>query len=415
MKIIVLTQYYPPEAGAPQNRLSSMAAAFNEMGAEVTVLTAMPNYPEMVVHEGYRRKFHVREELDGITVHRSWIHASRGRSLFARLMNYFSFVFTSLVTGLFVLRRSDVLLVESPPLFLGISAMLLARVKRANLVFNVSDLWPESAVQLGLVKNRVMIGLSTWLEMRCYRRAALITGQTQGIVQNIQLRCPDRKVLWVPNGMDVRAVELAGRSLAPAAIRMRHGLAGGDMVVAYAGILGHAQGLEVVLQAARLLKDRPDIAFIIVGDGPEKRKLLEMKEAMGLAQVRFLGRMPRQELLELYRTVDVVVVPLRRNDLFKGAIPSKIVEALAMEKPVLLGVEGEACALFIDDARAGLAFTPEDPASLADAVLHYYGDRTLLRVHGASGARYVRERFDRAKINAGLFKELQQIGGGRAV
>ncbi|MCB0782498.1 MAG: hypothetical protein KDC03_23665, partial [Flavobacteriales bacterium] len=139
MRVIFLTQYFPPETGAPQNRLRATASALMQRGAKVTVLTAMPNYPEMRIHAAYRGKWHVREQMDGMTVHRVWLFTSPGSGIVRRLLNYFSFVFTSLVSGLIRLRRSDVLFVESPPLFLGITAMVLARAKGARLVFNVSD------------------------------------------------------------------------------------------------------------------------------------------------------------------------------------------------------------------------------------------------------------------------------------
>lgn len=404
MKVIFLTQYFPPEIGAPQNRISATARALQAHGADVTVLTAMPNYPEMRVHAGYRGKWTVREEVEGLRVIRAWLLVSAKRTIFWRLCNYFSFVFSALIVGLFNLRRSDVLFVESPPLFLGITAMLLARAKRAKLVFNVSDLWPESAVQLGLVTNRTLIGLSTGLEMRCYRKAALITGQTQGIVANIQRRCPDKRVFWLPNGVDFDAIAIAGEHPSSGS-----GRPSGMLTLAYAGILGHAQGLEVVLHAAQRLKERSDIQFLLIGEGPEKKMLEELGARLELGNVHFVGRMPRAELLELLRSVDGVVVPLRKNDLFKGAIPSKIFEALALAKPLLLGVEGEAKELFIDQGKAGFAFLPEDPDSLVDAVLRLASDRDVARAMGESGARYVRAHFDRQRINARFWDELRRI------
>ncbi len=408
MKIVVLTQYFPPETGAPQNRLFATASALQRRGSAVTILTAMPNYPDMRIQGPYRGAFYRRDRMEGMVVHRAWIFVSRSRGIIARLFNYFSFVFTALVVGLFKLKRSDILLVESPPLFLGITAMWLARAKGAKLVFNVSDLWPESAVQLGLVTNPTLIKLSTWLEMRCYHRAALVTGQTQGIVKDIQARCPGKNVLWVPNGVDLGSITSA-EAMAPSDIRSRLGIAASDLVIAYAGIIGHAQGLEVVLQAADLLRSRKDIHFIILGDGPEKETLIDLKRKLDPINVHFVDRMPRNELLGSLRAADAVVVPLRRNDLFKGAIPSKIFEALALHKPLLLGVEGEAKELFIDQGQAGSVFTPEDARSLADVAIRYADDRASVTRHGDSGAGYVRAHFDREAISAKLMVALQAL------
>ncbi|QQR86117.1 MAG: glycosyltransferase family 4 protein [Flavobacteriales bacterium] len=408
MKVLFLTQYFPPEVGAPQNRLFASACALRKSGAEVTVLTAMPNYPEMRVHDGYRGKWKMEEERDGLRVIRAWIHVPSGRSVMARLLNYFSFVFSSLLVGLFNLKRSDVLLVESPPLFLGITAMLLARAKGAKLVFNVSDLWPESAVQLGLVTNRTMIRLSTWLEMKCYRSSALITGQTQGIVSDIQRRCPGKRVVWIPNGVDFAAMESYSRAPLDRSRLDALGIRPGDLVFAYAGIIGHAQGLEVIVRAAEILRlDRAH--FLLIGAGPELRKLKDMAASMGAGNVHFIDKMPRPELIGLLRCTSGVVVPLRKNDLFKGAIPSKIFEALALGKPLLLGVEGEAKQLFIDDGGAGLAFVPEDAENLAMQVRRYAVEPHLLEQHGSSGSRYARARFDREVISARLWEELKAI------
>lgn len=409
MRIIFLTQYFPPETGAPQNRLFATAKSLQKRGADVTVLTAMPNYPDNRVQEGYRGRLYMHGTMDGLPVHRAWIFVSASRGIVSRLCNYFSFVVSALFVGLVRLKRSDVLFVESPPLFLGITAMLLARAKRARLVFNVSDLWPESAVQLGLVTNRTLISWSTRLEMRCYRRSALITGQTQGIVADISRRCPDKKVLWIPNGVDFAAIDAANEAVA-ADVRERLGIGADHLVLAYAGIIGHAQGLEVILRCAALLRDRKDIHFLLLGDGPEKAKLKALKEELGDVNVRFVDSMPRADLLALMRSIEAVVVPLRKNDLFKGAIPSKIFEALALRKPVLLGVEGEAKELFIEQGRSGLGFEPENEQALADAVLAYYTDRTLVAQHGANGERYVREHFDRERISERLWNALMDLG-----
>lgn len=408
MRIILLTQYFPPETGAPQNRLFATATSLQARGAEVTVLTAMPNYPENRVQKGYRGRWYVKEMLNGIPVHRAWIFVSASRGMLARLFNYFSFVFSALIVGSLRLRRSDVLLVESPPLFLGITAMLLARVKRAKMVFNVSDLWPESAVQLGLVTNRTLIQWSTLLEMRCYRRSAVIIGQTQGIVSDIQRRCPGKKVLWIPNGVDLAAIGSSQHDPVGEA-RSELGFGANDLVFAYAGIIGHAQGLDVILRAAALLRERKDVHFLILGDGPDKERLMKLKDRIGDINVRFLDRMPRHALLALLRAIDAVVVPLRKNDLFKGAIPSKIFEALALRKPIVLGVEGEARELFIDNGKGGIAFEPENEEALARAVLAYHADRSLLAQHGANGERYVRQHFDRERINDRLWQALNEL------
>ena len=203
MKLLILTQYYPPETGAAQNRLHELAVRLKKLGVEVKVLTAMPNYPRMKVFDGYRGKCRDKEEIDGIQVHRSWIYVKTSKSIFHRLVNYFSFVITSFFAGWFRTGKADFILCESPPLFLGMSAYLLSRLKRAGMIFNVSDLWPESAEKLGLIRSKFLLGMSKRLEECLYRKSVLVCGQTQGIVKNIADRFPDKRTYWLPNGADL--------------------------------------------------------------------------------------------------------------------------------------------------------------------------------------------------------------------
>jgi glycosyltransferase involved in cell wall biosynthesis len=227
-----------------------------------------------------------------------------------------------------------------------------------------------------------------------------------GIVDNIRTRCPDKTVLWIPNGVDIDLIEGVDDAHGS---RARHGIPVEAFVLAYTGIIGHAQGLEVVLLAAERLRDRPEVLFLLVGDGPERAGLMALAREKGLPNVRFIDPMPRREVLALVAACDGVVVPLRRNKLFEGAIPSKIFEALALGRPLLLGVEGEARRLFIEEGNAGLSFTPEDDTALEQAVRRYLHDADLRANHGANGARYVRDKFDRRRITDRLWEGLNTL------
>jgi len=392
LKILILTQYFPPEVGAAQNRLWNLASRLRQKGAEVTVLTGMPNYPQMRIHEGYRKRCFVKENLDEITVLRCWLYTGTRPSISARLLTYFSFVFTSFFTGWFKLGRFDYIICESPPLFLGITALLLKNLKRAKLIFNVSDLWPESAEKLGLISNRFLLNLTTRLEENLYRSSFIITGQTNGIVQNISRRFPGKKVYWLKNGIDMDSY--SNLPTHDISWRLENGFGEDEFLLLYAGILGHAQGLEVILKAADLLKANKRIRFILVGSGPEKEKLLRMKGELFLDNVFFFDTLPRVQLLKIIANVDVALIPLKKIDLFKGAIPSKIFENLALKKPVLLGVEGEAKELFIEEGNAGLAFVPEDGKDLAAKTEILFNDRQLAGNLGENGYHYVSRMFN---------------------
>lgn len=399
MKILILTQYFPPEVGAPQNRLYELAVRLQKKGADITVLTAMPNYPQMKIHDAYKGKFYSYEEMNGLKVHRSWIYVTTSKGIFKRLLNYFSFVKTSAWIGWVKLGKFDYILCESPPLFLGMTALFLKFVKRSKLIFNVSDLWPESAEKLGLVTNKTFLRMATRLEEYIYKRSELISGQTLGICKNIQNRFPTKKIYWLPNGVDLNYYNI---DTVVSDWRKENQFAEKDFILLYAGIIGHAQGLEVILKAAEKLKENKDIKFVLLGSGPEKEKLMTYKEQNNITNVFFFDAVTKKEMPAIVSAIDVAVIPLRRLDLFKGAIPSKIFENLAMKKPILLGVEGEAKDLFIDEGNCGLAFIPEDANDLKEKVIDLYNRKDKMKELGENGYRYVEKKFTRDKI-AGEF------------
>ena len=406
MKLLILTQYYPPETGAAQNRLHELAVRLKDLGVDVSVLTAMPNYPKMKIYYGYRRKCLVKEDIDGITVYRSWIYVRNSKSIFQRLLNYFSFVFTSFFAGCFRTGKSDLILCESPPLFLGISAYLLSRIKRAGLVFNVSDLWPESAEKLGLIKSKTLLGASKRLEEFLYKRSILITGQTKGIVDNISSRFPQKHVYWLPNGADLSYYD---PDVTQRSWRKDHGYEDDDFLVFYGGILGHAQGLEVVIRAADRLRNDPGIKFVLMGNGPQEGPLKDLSRSLKLDNIQYFNVVSKAEMPAVLAAINVSVIPLKKLDLFKGAIPSKIFESLAMKKPILLGVEGEAKKLFIEEGKCGLAYEPENDEDLAEKVVLLRDDPDEYEKLGDTARSYIEMKFNRDKIAADFFEVLSEI------
>jgi glycosyltransferase involved in cell wall biosynthesis len=278
---------------------------------------------------------------------------------------------------------------------LGITAYLLKKLKGAKLIFNVSDLWPESAEKLGLVTNRFFLNSATKLEEFLYRKSDLISGQTQGIVKNISSRFPDKKIYWMPNGVDLNYYKVGA---VESNWRQQNKFESTDFLLLYAGIIGHAQGLEVIIQAAEKLKAYTEIKFVLVGSGPEKERLIQLKNELKIDNVFFFDAVTKIEMPAIITAIDVAVIPLKRLDLFKGAIPSKVFENLAMKKPILLGVEGEAKELFIDEGNCGLAFIPEDESDLASKTLELFNNRTTLGQLGENGFTYVERKFTRDKI-----------------
>jgi glycosyltransferase involved in cell wall biosynthesis len=397
MKLLILTQYYPPETGAPQNRLHSLALNLKKANVDVSVLTAMPNYPKMEIFDDYKGLKQKEENIDGISVIRTSIYISKSKGVFKRLLNYFSFVWSS-ARSVKMLPQVDYVLCESPPLFLGISAYYLSGKLNAKLIFNVSDLWPESAEKLNIVTNRFLLGLVYKLEAWLYKKSFLVTGQTQGIVANINSRFPGVPTLWMPNGIDRNVYDFSD---VDQDWIVEYGLEGKRLYL-YAGIIGHAQGLEVILKAKRWLienaKNESDlIEFVIIGDGPEKKGLEKLNAELNTGVI-FIPNMPKLKVMRMLKSAAGFIVPLKKIDLFLGAIPSKVFDPLALSIPILLGVDGEARELFINQAQGGVYFEPESEESLAKAVLYLESDPNRAAEMGNRGCHFVKQNFDRENI-----------------
>ncbi len=399
MNILILTQYYPPETGAPQNRLSSLACHLQTFGNKVEVLTAMPNYPVYEIFQEYKTKKFYKEILNNITVYRSYIYVTKSKKLFQRLLSYFSFTISSYIIARKYLTRPDIIICESPPLFLGITAVRLKRKWNTKLVFNISDLWPESAEKMGLVKNKWLLQHSYQLAKWIYKNADLISGQTQGIIKAVNTTQPYKKTFWLPNGIDTAQFSFSSNITETK----------NKFTLLYAGILGHAQGLEVILHAADKLKQNNCFQFFLIGDGPVKNKLISLSKSLHLTNITFIENQPQEKIASWIKNCDAYIVPLRKLDLFKGAIPSKLFEPLFFCKPILLGVEGEAKELFIDEGKGGLFFEPENADALAQAILQLYSNPQLAMVLGQNGKHYVEQNFQRQKIAEEFWKQLKTL------
>ncbi len=407
MKLLIVTQYFPPEIGAPQNRLFELAVRLQNSGVDVTVITAMPNYPQMVIHKEYVGKKYAFEKIGEIKVHRTSIYVSQNKSIISRLRNYFSFVWSSYFTGSKkVDDKYDFVLCESPPLFLGISAYKIAKKKKAKFIFNVSDLWPESAEKMEIVTNKFFLKLATKLEEFLYKKSDLITGQTQGIVANIQTRFPQKNVYWLPNGVDLNYFQPSKDKNTQ--WRKDNDFKSYDVLFFYGGILGYAQGLETILHAAHKISNHK-AKFIFMGSGPEKDKLIQIKNQLSLVNVFFFDAVSKAEMPEILNSIDAAIIPLKKLDLFKGAIPSKIFEALAMEIPLVLGVDGEARELFIEKGNCGLYFEPENVQELQEAIQKILDEPQLMETFGSNGRKFADQHFNRNNIANAFKVELEKL------
>jgi colanic acid biosynthesis glycosyl transferase WcaI len=403
--ILFITPYYPPEKAAPAVRISETAARLVLQGYQVTVLTTVPNYPTGIVLPEYKGKIVQQEMRDGVKIVRVWSYVSPNKGFLRRIVAQVSFGCLSPLLGWKAIGRPDVILVESPPLFDAIAGRILSQWKRCPFIFIVSDLWPESAVQLGILRNRLFIRLAEWLEWSTYKKASFVWSVTEGIRNSLITRGIDpERVFLLTNGVDTNKFRPSSQE------RAREELGWGDQfIVLYSGTHGLAHGLTTVLDAAELLLSKVDIRIILVGDGAAKADLLVQAQQRGLVNVTFLEAQPHERIPLLLAGADACLVPLRKLPLFEGALPSKMYEIMACARPMILGVEGEARTLAEKDAGAAIAIEPENAQTMADAINYLYDNPEVAATMGRQGRAFVELHFDRDILVARLNEYLIRI------
>lgn len=405
MHIYYIIHYFPPELNGGATRASELAKLWSMAGHQVTVLTGFPNHPNGVIPEGYRGKWFMEETVDGYQVRRNVIYATPNKGSFKRILNHISLTVSSVLGSLFK-ERPDVIIASSPPLFLGISGYVLSRLKRVPYVFEVRDIWPQQAVDLGMLRNRYIIRTMEALEFFLYRSAAKVIGVAESTRRTLVRRglSPD-KVEIVFNGTDL---EKFRPGPAGTALKERFGLRD-RFVVSYIGTIGLSQGLMVLVEVAQKLEEHyPDIHLLIVGDGAQRDTLVTRCDELGLKNITFLEPQPRSLVPDLYRLSDVTVVSLRNVPLFKRTIPSKIFEIMSCGIPMVLAVDGEARKI-VEEADAGLCIEPENSEAMTEAVLKLYNDSTLRERLTAQGREYVSAHYDRDKLARQYIDILQDV------
>lgn len=374
----------------------------------MTVLTALPNYPTTEILPGWEGRSGEVTVEDGVRVARLSLYVPRKRSVARRMVNYLSFAAHALARGGDFLYPSDILMMETPPLFLGMAAVPLARRARARLVINVSDLWPRTAVEMGMVRPGLGLRAAERLERWLYEASDLVTGQTEGIIEDIGGRFPEVNTALFPNGVDC-CLFRPGRW--GEEIRAELGWTNETVVFGYAGVLGHAQALGQVLDAMAMLRDRPEIRVALVGDGPERENLVERVRREHIDNVSVLPRQPAGRMPAFQAAFDVGLVTLADRKVFSGARPSKTFEIMATGRPVLLCARGEAARVLSSapGGPAGMIVPPESPADLAAAMRDLAGDRTLRETLGRRGRALVERDFDRGSIAAHVESLLEAL------
>lgn len=410
MRICLISHYFHPEIGAPSARLTSLAHELRTLGHDVTVLTGFPNHPTGRIPDGYRGMLVAVEDLAGVRVLRNWLYATPNEGFVRKTICHLSFMVSAVLLGGPRVGRVDVIVASSPTFFSVISAWCLSLLKQAPFVFEVRDLWPAVFVELGVLRNRLLIGILEAVEMFLYRRSAAVVTVTRSFERDLLRRgVPASKVETITNGVDLGAFSPGSPD---EALRASLGLEG-RFIVLYIGAHGISQALTAVLLTAGRLRDEPAPHFLFVGEGAEKKALEEKARDWGLHNVSFLPGQARDKVLAFYRTADLVLVPLRNIPLFDGFIPSKMFEVMGAGRPILASLRGEAAEI-LEASGAARIVAPEDDAAMAEAVMELIDDRDALARMGAAGRAFVETHYHRRGLASRYEALLRRVAGGPA-
>ena len=408
MHVVYFVQYFnlPHEPGG--SRPYQLARALVDQGHRVTVITGAVNHKTLTVPERYRRRLLVGEEIDGIRLVRAWSYAGIRGSFRKRLLNFLTFAATAGLAGVLRAGRPDVVYASSTPLTVGLPGWLTAALRRRPFVFELRDLWPESAIVAGVLDERAWpTRLAAALARFLYRRATMLVGVTRGICAGlVEAGVDPDRVLFVPNGVDDWMTAMDDPPPPPPRPRFR---------VVYCGAHGRWNGLGQVLDAAALLAQRGvPVDFEFIGDGDERPRLEQRAAREGLAHVRFVGALPKREAFEAIRDADASIVVTWDHPFQKMVLANKIFDYLAAGRPVIAGAHGEMADL-LREAGAGLVVPPEQPEALAGAIeklVAMPADRR--HAMGLAGRAYILEHYQRRRLAADLAEALERIReGGR--
>ena len=408
MKILFLSDNFPPEVNAPASRTFEHCRAWARAGYEVTVITCAPNFPTGQVFAGYRNRWRSLEAVDGIRVIRVWTYVARNAGVVRRIADYLSFMAGAIVAGMLV-RRPDIIIATSPQFFTAVAGRALGTLRRRPWVFELRDLWPESISAVGAMRESIGLRLLRTLEMHLYRHCRGVISVTESFRAHLVSRGIDAaKIAVVTNGADLSTFAPRAKDQELAASL---GLEG-KFVAGYVGTHGMAHGLETLLETADILRKRPDgerYRILLLGDGARKPELQRMAAERGLENVLFIDLVPKAQVPRYWSILDAAIIHLRPTELFKSVIPSKLFECMAMGIPVLHGVLGESAEI-VQREGVGVVFPPGDHEALARLISELEGDRGRLATLGAAGLAAA-PRYDRERQARKMLDILQQWSG----
>jgi colanic acid biosynthesis glycosyl transferase WcaI len=397
VKILYISQYFPPEMGAPAARASELARHWAEAGHEVSVLTGFPNHPTGVVPPEWRtrlRHLFYRERVGRVDVFRTWLWPLPNRKAHERMRNYASFCISAALRGM-TLPRPDVIISSSPQLLVGLSGWWISFTRQVPFVFEVRDLWPESLTAVGVgdensLLHHVLAAIAKFL----YERSDRIVVVTPAFREHLMRhwRVPEEKIAIVENGVETDLFAPAS-SASNDALRRDLG-AEGKFLASYIGTMGNAHGLETLLTSAAQLQHNRNVLFLLLGEGAEKERIKTLAQSRGLTNVRFLDQQPREKIPAFISASDACLVLLKKTEVFKTVIPTKMLEFMSCARPVILGVDGQARQI-LEEAGAGIVIEPENAVALVAAISQLSSNRELGTAMGEKGREHILRNFSR--------------------
>lgn len=387
MNILILTQFYPPEIGATQTRMHHFATRLSQKGHNVTVISEIPNHPKGIIPPEYRGKLFAKTKEDTINVIRLWVYTTPNKTPKKRLLFYGTYMANSIIAAALLTRqRYDVVFATSPPLPAAVAGYVISKLKRCPFVLDIRDLWPSVAVEIGELKGNKMISVANRIEGFLYKRASAITCTTQRFVNHIVSKGATKsKVFHLPNGT---VPEFFNPDLSDTTIRQRLAIQQ-DFVIGFCGNHGLAQSMENTMETAKLLRNHKDIKFLFVGEGPVKTAIQQYALSNKLDNVIFHPEVPINKISNYINSCNLMLVTLRKADLFSSFIPSKMFDYMACCKPIILTVDGEAREI-MEEAGGGIYVEADDPLALSKAILQLKASPPEhLKEMGENGMAYV--------------------------
>ena len=403
MKLLFLTDNFPPESNAPASRTYEHCKEWVKEGIEVTIITCNPNFPFGKTYDGYKNKLYQTEEIDGIKVIRVWSYMSENKGAIKRILDYSSYAVMAFFAGLFV--RTDLIVATSPQLFTALGGCALAKVKRKPWIFELRDLWPEGIKDTGAIKNTKILNFLTKMELCLYRKSTHVVTVSKGLKENLSSRgILPSKIDIVTNGANLELFKAREKS---ETLLNELGLQN-KFIFGYIGTHGLAHGLEFIIDSIKDIKDER-IHFLFIGTGAKKEATVALSKKLGLKNVTFLPPVSKSEVVDYISIIDVALVPLTKTDIHASLIPSKIFESASMRKPILLGVEGEAKEI-IETHNAGLTFDPENKDEFLSGVKILSNDVELFTTL-QKGCDELADTFSRKSLAMNMLDILKKIAG----